>query len=135
MSVYFIRVGRYVKVGYSENPEQRFRRLFSSTTSYTAPWDAPRSLTDRTLIGYVRGGKNEECEAHNILAEYSVGCEFYLAERPLLDYVDQCLKAGRVVAPRLPRTDGPAERVGQVPPGAHYIRTTSDITAARKAAS
>ena len=53
MSVYFIQLGRYLKVGYSETPERRHRRLFSGTTSYSAPWDCPRGLADRTLLGYV----------------------------------------------------------------------------------
>lgn len=133
MSVYFIRVGRYVKVGYSENPERRFRRLFSSTTSYSAPWDCPRGLAERQLLGYVCGGKDDEGVAHRALEGFSVGCEFYLAEQPVLDYVASCLDANRVAADRVVRVAGQAEFVGQVPPG-FDVRTLSDITAARRSA-
>ena len=134
MSVYFIRLGQYVKVGYSDNPEQRFRRLFSGTTSYTAPWDCPRGLADRTLLGYVRGSKDDEGAAHRALEDFLVGCEFYLAEQPVLDYAAACLSAGTVTRSRVARPTGPAEFVGQVPPGSD-VRTLADITKARRRAA
>lgn len=132
MSVYFIRAGRYVKVGYSDNPARRFRRLFSGTTSYTAPWDCPRGLADRTLLGFVPGGKDSERAAHNALEDFGVGCEFYLAEEPVLDYVRRCLAADDIATHPVVRAFGPAEFVGQVPPGADP-RSLSDITRARRA--
>lgn len=134
MSVYFIRLGKYVKVGYSETPERRFRRLFSSTTSYSAPWDAPRGLADRTLLGFVSGSKDDEWAAHEALADYLVGCEFYLAEQPVIDYATDCLSAGRVLRGDLARSAGPAEFVGQVPPGSD-ARSLADITTARRRSS
>lgn len=124
MSVYFIRLGQYVKVGFSNEPERRFRRLFSSTTAYTAPWDAPRALADRTLLGHVHGTKDDEARAR---------CEFYVAEQPVLDYVGACLSRGDVVTPSIPRLGGPAAFVGQIPPGADAW-SLSDITAARRRA-
>jgi hypothetical protein len=133
MNVYFIRVGQYVKVGFSQNPERRFRRLFSSTTGYSAPWDCPRVLADRTLLGYVPGSKDEEWEAHAALEDFLVGCEFYLAEEPVLDYAARCIKAGRVLTDRVDRPEGRAEFVGQVPPGVD-VWTLSDITRARRSA-
>lgn len=134
MSVYFIRLGKYVKVGYSETPERRFRRLFSSGTGYSAPWDCPRGLADRTLIGHVRGSKDDEGAAHRALEDFLVGCEFYLAEQPVLDYAATCLRAGAVNRSHVPRAAGPAESVGQVPPGSNPWSLTA-MTAARKAAS
>ncbi len=133
MSVYFIRLGRYVKVGYSETPDKRFRRLFSSTTAYSAPWDAPRALADRTLLGYVRGSKDDEGRAHRALDDFLVGCEFYLAEQPVLDCVARCLSTGHIATEPIERAEGPAPFVGQVPPGTDP-RTLSEITAARKSA-
>lgn len=132
MSVYFIRLGKYVKVGYSETPDRRFRRLFSSTTGYSAPWDCPRGLADRTLLGHVRGSKDDEGAAHRALEDFLVGCEFYLAEQPVLDYVVACLRAGAISRSRVAHAAGPAEFVGQVPPGVD-VRSLSDITTARRA--
>lgn len=116
MSVYFIRLGKYVKVGYSENPERRFRRLFSSSTSRAAPWDCPRSLYQRELLGYVPGETGEESRAHRMLAEFAVGCEFFLAEPASLDYIARCLSTGRVLRRAVSRPEGQAAWVGQVEP-------------------
>jgi hypothetical protein len=133
MSVYFIRLGQYVKVGFSDDPERRFRRLFSSATGYSAPWDAPRALADRTLLGYVHGTKDDEARAHDALSDFLACCEFYVAEQPVLDYVGACLSRGDVVTPSIPRLGGPAAFVGQIPPGADAW-SLSDITAARRRA-
>ena len=136
MSVYFIRLGKYLKVGYSENPERRFRRLFAGSTSYAAPWDCPRKLSERTLLGYVPGTKDDERDAHDALADFGVGCEFYLAERGSLAYVDRCLEYGVVISRSpLVRPGGPAPFVGQVPPGYNGPCSAPGVTAARKAAS
>lgn len=132
MSVYFIQLGRYLKVGYSETPERRHRRLFSGTTSYSAPWDCPRGLADRTLLGYVPGGKDDEGQAHRALDDFAVGCEFYLAEHPVLEYVQRCLATGVIDPRRVDRADGPVDRVGQVPPGANPW-TLAELTRARRA--
>lgn len=116
MSVYFIRIGKYVKIGYSEHPERRCRRLFSSSTSHAAPWDCHRGLHWRELLGYVPGDTGDERRAHRMLDEYAVGCEFFLAEPGLLDYVSRCLAAKRVIRRPVPRPEGQAEWVGQVKP-------------------
>ena len=115
MSVYFIHLGRYVKVGFSDNPEQRFRKLFAGNTSYSAPWDCPRRLSERSLLGHVGGSKGDERIAHQILRDYGVGCEFYLAEPAVFTYVESCLAENRVFIPPIARTDGPAKFVGQTP--------------------
>lgn len=133
MSVYFVRVGPYIKVGYSDNPERRFRRLFSSTTGYTAPWDCPRGLSDRKLLGYVPGTKDDEGAAHRALEDFGVGCEFYLAEDPVFDYVRRCLGADDIATERVIRAEGPAESVGQIPPGTNPW-TLSEMTLARRSA-
>lgn len=133
MSVYFIRVGQYVKVGFSDDPQRRFRRLFNGATGYSAPWDCSRKLADRELLGYVPGDKRDEQVAHEALEDFSVGCEFYLAEQPVLDYVRRCLAADDVATEPLARAAGPAVFVGQAPPGAD-VRSLTDITNARRSA-
>lgn len=134
MSVYFIRLGRYLKVGHSATPERRFRRLFNGSTSYSAPWDCPRRLSERVLLGYVAGTKDDEQTAHQALKDFGVGCEFYLAEPRSMAYARLCIMAGSVQSRRVTRPAGPAEYVGQVPPGANP-RSLSELTAARLAIS
>lgn len=116
MSVYFIRVGRYFKIGVSENPEQRFKRLFNGSTAYAAPWDCPRGIADRTLVGHVRGTRNDEHAAHRALSDFAVGCEFFLAEPLVAAYVERCLIADRVMRTKVIRPQGEAGFVGQVKP-------------------
>lgn len=134
MSVYFIRLGPYLKVGYSETPERRFRRLFAGSTSYSAPWDCPRRLNARVLLGHVHGTKDDERTAHDALADFGVGCEFYLAEDDALAYVASCLERGAIPAAHVPRPTGPAQFVGQVPPTAS-ARSLPEVTSARLAAA
>lgn len=117
MSVYFIRVGRYFKIGTSEDPELRFKRLFNGSTNYAAPWDCSRRLADRTLVGFVPGGRSEEHAAHKALENFGVGCEFFLAEPLVIDYVQRSLIGRRVIRSKVIRQEGPAESVGQVMPG------------------
>lgn len=114
MSVYFIELGNYVKVGYSEDPERRFKRLFNSSTRGAAPWDCPKRLADRRLLGYVDGYAREEFAAHTSLTQFSVGCEFFLNEPGLRTYIDECLSAGRVIERHVARPEGDAPFVGQV---------------------
>ena len=116
MSVYFARLGKYLKVGYSENPERRVRNLFSSETAYAAPWDCSRRRSDRHLIGCVPGDTGDERTAHLSLDQFAVGCEFFLAEPAALAYIDRCISAGRVVSASVVRPEGFAELVGQVEP-------------------
>lgn len=114
----------------ARRPAQDGRR---GVSVYSAPWDAPRALADRTLLGYVRGTKDDESRAHDALRDFLACCEFYVAEPPVLDYVAACLSRENVVTPSIPRLEGPAAFVGQVPPGSD-ARSLADITAARKSA-
>lgn len=127
MSVYFISLGRYIKVGYSENPERRCRNLFSSATAYAAPWDCPRGLADRELLGYVYGDKDDERHAHRALDEFAIGCEFFLNEPPLRDYIDRCLSVDEVLSELVVRPDGPAPWVGQVEPLPPEVQRAVDL--------
>lgn len=116
-SVYFIQVGKYVKVGISENPERRCERLFSSSTQYAAPWDCPKERPARRLLGYVPGRLGDEFAAHQALSDFAVGCEFFIDEQPVRDYMARCIDAGRVLHEEsIERADGPHPFVGQVEP-------------------
>lgn len=105
MSVYFARVGRYIKVGYSANPERRVANLFKSATRYSAPRDID-AATPRTLLGYVPGRLNEERTAHAALRDFRVQGEWFLDEPWARTYVDGCIATGAVHACYMSRPDG-----------------------------
>ena len=86
MSVYFAQVGRYIKVGYSENPERRVANLFKSTTRYNRPWDMPLDA-DRELLLTIPGDKNTERLCHRALADYAAGCEFFIDEPGVREFM------------------------------------------------
>lgn len=108
MSVYFARVGQYVKVGYSENPERRVRRLFASETRYGAPTDCPTGLAHRELLATLPGDTGPESVAHAALDDFRVVGEFFVDEPQVRDYLARCVRAGQVLAEVVTRADGPA---------------------------
>lgn len=105
MSVYFARVGRYVKVGYSENPAARVRNLFKSETRYARPLDCPTDPSERELLLVVPGGLNEERACHEALDDYAVGGEFFVDEPGVREFMTAAA-AGRF--PTMARPGGPA---------------------------
>lgn len=88
MSVYFIKVGGYFKVGYSDDPSRRFDRLHTSGTRYTFPADASIRLEDRELYKVIAGSKSDEHAIHLALDSFSVGLEWFLDEPPLRAFID-----------------------------------------------
>lgn len=106
MSVYFAQVGRYIKVGYSANPERRVRNLFKSTTRYGAPRDID-GKTPRKLLGHVPGELSEEHAAHAALADFRVMGEWFLDEPEVRDYIQRCLAADAVSEVHAFRPAGP----------------------------
>lgn len=88
MSVYFICVGRYVKVGFSDDPDRRFQNLHKSGTRYTFPVDASIKVEDRQLYRVVDGWKDAEEYIHIALDNYAVGLEWFLAEAPVFEFID-----------------------------------------------
>lgn len=102
MSVYFIRAGRYIKVGYSTNPERRFRRLFASGTRYTAPEDCPTALADRELLRHIDGDASTEARIHEALSDFAVGLEWFIDEpevRAFIATAEDAAEYERVVRP------------------------------------
>lgn len=106
MSVYFIACGGFIKVGFSENPERRAVRLFSSTSRYSAPRAAYEARGGQALLGYIEGDKTTEARLHAALDDYSVGCEWFIDEPELRDYLASLTDADEF-AP-ITRTAGPA---------------------------
>lgn len=88
MSVYFIECGRYIKVGYSADPERRYRRLFASATRYGAPRDVPKDLASRRLLKVIDGDTTTEGLIHAALGDYCVTGEWYIDEPELRAFVD-----------------------------------------------
>lgn len=88
MSVYFIKVGRYFKIGYAEDARRRFERLHQSGTRYTFPVDASWSIEDRALYKVVDGDKSDERRIQLALDDFTVGLEWFLDEPAVRDFVD-----------------------------------------------
>lgn len=88
MSVYFIKIGRYVKVGFSENPERRMARLWSSGTRYGRPWDL--SLDEpREMLLVIDGDKRVEWRCHTALSDYwAGGGEWYVDEPGVREFME-----------------------------------------------
>jgi hypothetical protein len=90
VSVYFIKVGRYVKVGYSANPERRCAKLWQSGTRYGRPFDL--SIKEpRELLAAVDGGTDLEHQCLQALRDYSVGCEFVIDEPGVREVMRQVM--------------------------------------------
>ena len=105
MSVYFAKVGRYIKVGFSENPERRVANLFQSSTRYGAPRDID-STTPRELLAAVDGTKSGERAAHATLADFCVMGEWFMDEPEVREFMAACVAGNGV--PRAVRIERPA---------------------------
>lgn len=111
MSVYFIACGGFIKVGYSTDAEKRTRNLFRSTSRYSAPRAAYLARGTQVLLRQIEGDMGTEFAIHQALDEYAVGCEWFLDESALRDWIaaaeDDDRKARREY-PTLTRHGGPA---------------------------
>lgn len=87
MSVYFIRAGRYFKIGASDDPQRRCDRLHQGSGRYTFPADVAFN-GDRELYRVVDGWKSEEHRVHLALDNFAVGLEWFLDEPELRAFVD-----------------------------------------------
>jgi hypothetical protein len=99
MSVYFIRAGRYFKIGSSDDPQRRLERLTRSGTRYTFPADAPIGLHDRELYATVPGDLDAEAAVHSALDDFSVGLEWFLDEPEVRALADHLVSIGHVPRP------------------------------------
>lgn len=88
MSVYFIRAGRYFKIGFSEEPGRRFAGLHQGSARYTFPADAPLALAERELYRVIEGSRSREAAIHLALGDFSVGLEWFLDEPALRVFID-----------------------------------------------
>jgi hypothetical protein len=111
MSVYFIRVGRYFKIGASEEPVRRYANLRKSGTRYTFPIDADASWLagDHELFRVVDGWKDRERLIHLALDAFTVGLEWFLDEPAVREFIVS-LPANEperlAELPRIPRDGG-----------------------------
>lgn len=131
MAVYFAQVGRYIKVGYSENPERRVRRLWKSETRYSRPADCPTSPP--LLLATIPGGRNEEFICHRALGDYAVGCEFFLDEPGVRMFIAAAAEGAldRVVRPSGPALGIASDTDGMTPSGVAAYRELIDRTMTR----
>lgn len=107
MSLYVIECAGLLKVGYSENPERRTANLFQSGSRYSAPRAAYEARgTQRLLLVIDRATKSDVRAAHLALDDYAIGCEWFLNESPVRDFLVD-FQPGTMPAP-LVRAAGPA---------------------------
>ena len=93
--VYFLRVGHYIKIGWSEDPERRAANIWKSGTRYARPSDLSIHA-DRELLATMPGEKDDERRVHLALWDFAVGCEFFVDEPPVRDFIDRVV-AGRPI--------------------------------------
>lgn len=107
MSVYFIACGGFIKVGFSDDPERRVRQLFKSGSRYTAPRAAYEARGTQTLLGWTYGNKGNERALHVALDDFAVGCEWFIDEPALRNYLTGLPEDGGHHYPALSRDGGP----------------------------
>ena len=113
MSLYAIECAGLLKIGYSENPERRVVNLFKSTSRYTAPRAAYEARGTQRLVQVTPGAtKGDERMVHDALADYSIGCEWFVNEPAVIDLLE-AFHPGDIPA-ALTRPEGSA--YGQTPP-------------------
>jgi hypothetical protein len=85
MSVYFAKVGRFIKVGESDNPVRRVQRLRSDASA--KPFDLDRSAPVELLHVVEDADRGEEFQAHAALACFRVCGEWFLDVAPVRAYM------------------------------------------------
>lgn len=112
MSVYFIACGGFIKVGFSDNPERRVKNLFQSGSRYTAPRAAFEARAERTLLRSIEGDKDTERTIHRALEDFYAGCEWFVDEPQLRDWIAAAMPDDRLRKrdyPKLVRLGGRVE--------------------------
>lgn len=112
MAVYFAQVGRYFKIGASEDPERRVAQLHRGSARYTWPADAPITADARTLYRVIDGWKDRELHVHQALEDFSVGLEWFLDEPEVRAFIDSLptRETSRMeFLPKVVRPSGPCE--------------------------
>jgi hypothetical protein len=100
MSVYFIACGGFIKVGYSKNAERRFHNLFQSSSRYSAPRAAYEARDTRELLRFIEGDKSTEFAIHNALGDFYAGCEWFVDEPALREWIAKVRPDDRPAARR-----------------------------------
>lgn len=83
MSVYFCRVGRYIKIGNSCNPWKRARSYFyGAGHPHDIDWSQPMEM-----LGIVYGERDEEQEIHAALADHCMHGEWFADCEAVRDFI------------------------------------------------
>lgn len=86
MSVYAISCAGLLKIGFSDDPVKRTANLFKSTSRYSAPRAAYEARGTQALEFVIPdAGKSDERAIHHALDEFSIGCEWFVDEKPVRD--------------------------------------------------
>lgn len=92
MSVYFIRAGNYIKIGYADDPRKRLKELQTGN---------PNKLE---LLGSIPGDVSREKEVHHIFSDFRVNGEWFELTTDILAYIHQHKEAlpirHKTVAPK-----------------------------------
>ncbi len=81
--VYFVRIGKHVKIGFTTNLDQRLK---SFATSTPGPIDVLASFA---------GGRQEEARLHSSLAELRMRGEFFHFDHRISGFIDR-IEAGSI---------------------------------------
>ena len=103
MSVYFARVGEYVKVGYSRH-DPWFRARDAVCGNHAKPIDLDR-YAPVEILNVIDGDRQIETLLHRMLDDFRVVGEWFLAEPAVLEFIGSEGKG-----PSLRRAGGPYVR-------------------------
>lgn len=95
MSIYFIRSGNYIKIGYADDPARRLKELQTAN---------PGELE---ILGIAPGNVAREREIHIIFADFRANGEWFELTTDILAYINQHCTKHRPAPPK------PAGRKGQ----------------------
>lgn len=101
MSVYFIRSGNFIKIGYADDPHRRLKQLQTGN---------PQKLE---LIGHVDGDMSTEAHIHGLFSDFRVKGEWFELTSDIMAYVEsRCHKVSIVekIANAFAKTRNPAKR-------------------------
>lgn len=85
--VYFVQIGRAVKIGYTSSRSSLSQRIDTFQTS------SPRPVR---VLGAVPGRRQDEKRAHRSLAKFSLSGEWFSRNAEVSAYISQALALGKI---------------------------------------
>lgn len=85
--VYFVKIDRAVKIGYTASKAGLAGRMITYRTG------SPKPVK---LIGAVPGERDSEKRAHRALAQHSISGEWFALRAPVISFINHALTIGRI---------------------------------------